>query len=132
MSEEFKPDKNGVLRDKRGCFVPGMSGNPKGGPRTLFPDGKGGMISAGELFRQDVAVVHARLLEIIQDRTTPAGPLVTAINHFLDRALGKPTQAVTVSTDRDTSLDHDLSELSVEQLEAIALIKTRNGDSEVE
>lgn len=121
---EYKPDKNGILRNKLGHPAPGVSMNPKGGPKTLFPDGKGGMISAGELFRQDVPTVHKRLLEVINDRSTPAGPLVTAINHFLDRALGKPPQSVSVTTSRDPSLDLDMTALTDEQLEALALVKS--------
>lgn len=132
MSEEYKLDKNGVLRNSRGHPAPGQSINPNGKPKTLFPDGRGGMISAGELFRRDAAEVHERLMEVIRDRSTPAGPLVSACKEIFDRAFGRPAQAVHVSTKRDTSLAHDMSELTDEQLEALALIKTTEGESEAE
>lgn len=119
------PTKIVVARNKKGHFLKGQSGNPLGGPKTLFPDGDGGMVSAGALFRRNAAEVHDRLLTVIRDQATPHGPLISAIKEYNDRAFGRPAQAVEVTAKKDASLDYGaaMDALSNEQLAALALIE---------
>ncbi|HEV2816151.1 MAG TPA: hypothetical protein VGW40_02870 [Allosphingosinicella sp.] len=111
-----------IKRDKKGGFLKGFSGNPSGKPKTLFDDGKGGQISAGDLFRRNATEVHERLLAVIRDPATPHAPLISAIKEYNDRAYGRPAQALAISTKRDESLDLDMTNLSDEQLAALSLV----------
>ena len=122
---ELKP---AVQRDAKGYFLKGQSGNPSGKPKLKFDDGKGGQISAGDLFRRNAAEVHERLLAVIRDASTPAPALISAIKEYHDRAYGRPPQAVAITATRDESLDLNMAALSDDQLRAIALIDSRSGD----
>ena len=90
LSPEITMDQVATLptRATNGRFIPGWSGNPGGRPRVL-----------GDL--QAVAREHTEealqtLLEVMRDPHAPAAARVQAANSMLDRAYGRPPQAIQV------------------------------------
>ena len=78
ISEEQVPPRN------RGQFRPGQTGNPSGRPREL--------VELRELARQHTREAIERLVEVM--RTGGARDAVAASQALLDRAWGKPSQAI--------------------------------------
>lgn len=68
-------------------FEPGKSGNPSGRPR------ENGHVK--ELARAHTEAAINALAEILADAEAPHAARATAANSLLDRAWGKPAQAIT-------------------------------------
>jgi hypothetical protein len=73
-------------RGKGGKWLPGKSGNPGGRPAVLE--------EVRDLARRETAASIKRLAQIRDDAGQPAQARVSACAHLLDRAWGKPQQAI--------------------------------------
>lgn len=71
---------------KPGTFKPGQSGNPGGRPKALM--------EVVELARKETAASLKALAEIRSDLAAPPAARVAAAQALLDRAWGKPSQAI--------------------------------------
>ena len=105
-------EKQENLRDEKGRFVPGASGNKSGRPRQV------GYVR--QLAQQHTEQAVATLAEICGDESAPARARIAAAEALLDRAYGKPAQAITgpdgesspqlqihISTDQSTAQQID-------------------------
>lgn len=72
-----------------GTFPPGHSGNPSGRPKAL--------VAVEEAARQHTPAAIETLGAIMQDATQPTAARVRAAEILLDRAWGRPRQAVEAS-----------------------------------
>ncbi len=101
-------------------WKPGQSGNPAGRPR--------GAAGLARYIREQTGDLHEMIdLAIEMARGRGATPSTTrdrlyAINIVLDRALGKPDQAVAVTADVGPSKRVDLSLLSDAELDQYAAL----------
>jgi len=68
-------------------FQPGKSGNTGGRPKILA--------EVQELAREHTKEAIALFVEILNDSNAPPAARVSAANSILDRAYGKPAQAVS-------------------------------------
>lgn len=76
-------------------FTPGQSGNPGGRPKVLA--------EVKELAREHTVEAVEALAKIMLDEKAPAAARVTAANAILDRAYGKPPQAIEVDAQSDVT-----------------------------
>ena len=72
------------------AFVKGQSGNPGGRPKALA--------EVVELARKETTANIKRLAQIRDDATAPHAAQVAAIQALMDRAWGKPTASVDVTS----------------------------------
>jgi hypothetical protein len=72
--------------NKNGRFTPGVSGNPSGRPKIVA--------EIQELARQHTPSAIKALVQIVEDEKASPSARVAAAAHILDRAYGKPPQAV--------------------------------------
>jgi hypothetical protein len=93
---------------KRTSWKRGQSGNPSGRPRKT-PD----LIEVETLARQASPMAIKRLIEWMEADNPKAS--IAACNAILDRAWGKPAQAI----EHSGRVSHDLSSLSDADLMAI-------------
>lgn len=110
------------LRDTRGHWLPGCTGNGRGNHPKLVYEKK--------LALQEATTpeqVREVILELFKLATTSNNEFVklAAANMFLDRTVGKPTKEVQIDK-RETKVSADLSSLSDEQLRAIEAILSAN------
>ena len=81
------PENRAKAGRKPGTFAPGQSGNPSGRPKTD--------IHIRDLARKHTEAAIATLLQIAQHGENESAR-VSAATALLDRAWGRPTQAVEV------------------------------------
>src|SRR5688572_13892701 len=94
-------------RHKMAKFKPGQSGNPGGRPKIVG--------EVQELARKTTPMAIKTLERIAGDQKAPPAAQVSAATALLDRAWGRPAQAVDVSVNRKS---HD--EMTDAELLAIA------------
>lgn len=118
--DENKPAKHVALRNEKGHFIKGHSGNPTGKAARMIPDGEGGWITPTELFQRDVAEAHQILLKVIRDPKAKDRDKLMGIKLLMDRALGTPKQQISVVDDSDeSSAPIDLGKLPLDVLLAL-------------
>jgi hypothetical protein len=71
-------------------FVKGQSGNPRGRPKHLSPDGR----TIQDLAREFTQDAFDTLVEIMADVETPPKTRVSAASAILDRGWGRPKQEI--------------------------------------
>lgn len=79
-----------TARDTKGHWTKGTCGNPGGRPRIVE--------DVRELAMAETPACIRALVKIRDDTKAPAQARVAAANAILDRALGKPIQAVIATT----------------------------------
>ena len=132
MDDENKTPSNNVtpIRNEKGHFKKGVSGNPQGGNKPrLYRDILGQKFEIEELYRNEAGRVFYELIKIISDAKTPPTARVSAIKEFNDRALGKALQSVRTVRNDDQFDTIDPTLLSDDVLAALASAKrTSQGD----
>lgn len=89
LAVEVMPPSGNVLAPKAKkayLWQPGQSGNPNGRPKASY------MIA--DLAKQHTEEALATLVEIFKDKNASPNARVNAANAILDRAWGKPAQAL--------------------------------------
>jgi hypothetical protein len=76
-------------------FVKGVSGNPGGRPKLK--------VNLRELAQENTMEALETLVQVM--RTGKPGERLVAANAILDRAYGKPSQSIEMSSDRTTLVD---------------------------
>ncbi len=106
------------VRDEKGRFLPGKSGNPAGISKTVR--------HVALLAREYTAEAVRTLAEIMGDPGAPPSARVSAANSILDRGYGKAPQKIEVDTNalRDDELDRLVRD--------IASLRDRKGEGEDE
>lgn len=96
-----RPDGNGPQNRSRtgdrgtdGRFLPGTSANPGGRPKAEY--------RVIDLAREHTEFAIETLAAIARDKDAPASARVAACAHLLDRAWGKPRQALELSSEEST------------------------------
>lgn len=91
-------------------FKPGQSGNPGGKPRTA---------AEVVLFARDRSMAAMQVLEeVMLDKKESGSVRVAAANSFLDRAWGKPSQAVSIKDPVEDLSDAELLALMADAVKA--------------
>ena len=96
-----------IEREGNGQFRKGVSGNPGGKPAVLE--------EVRELARQQTAASIMALAQIRDDKRAPAQARVAASVALLDRAWGRPAQAIIAEVTQTFAFEIPLAELSEDQ-----------------
>lgn len=84
-----------VIRDARGRILPGQQALNPGGRPAIPPDLREEL---AEIFRAAAPLAARKLVELLGDPDTRVAAM--AASHLLDRAVGKPVQAVDKTVTR--------------------------------
>ena len=103
-----------AVRDNRGRFLPGVSGNPGG--RPLSDESRRAIGRARELALEAVE----RLWALATDDEIPAATRKDCLVALLDRGLGRPRQTLHVDAPGMSRAEEMLDELTDEELRALA------------
>lgn len=109
------------VRNEKGHFKKGVSGNPAGGNKPrIFRASNGLKLDVEELYRNEAGRIFYELVKTILDPDTPATAKISGIKEFNDRAMGKALQSVRTIRNDDTQETIDVTQLSNEALSEIA------------
>jgi hypothetical protein len=86
MTDAQRMDRPVVPRGPGGKWLPGYAPNPGGRPKSSY--------AVSDLAKQHTPEALATLVEIMQDKAAPAAARVSAAEALLNRAWGKPVQAI--------------------------------------
>lgn len=108
---EITESTNVPLRDGKGRFLPGQTGNAGGRPKKLQ--------EFTELAQKHTPEAFEAVVDILNDPDTKPADRLRAAEMILDRALGKPLQASQIELDTDVNgrfievvFNHDLEKWS--------------------
>jgi len=87
------------------AFPKGKSGNPKGRPKVLLPDGR----SLSDLAKEHTQNAIETLIEIMGDDGAPQTARITAANSLLDRGWGRPAQSVELTGANGGAIQHEIT-----------------------
>lgn len=109
--KDFPTAKTGIPvpgRDENGHFLPGVSGNPSGRSRDLA--------YIKELSKEHTESAVLALVDVMGNKEERGAARVAAANAILDRAYGKPVQAIAgADGEGAVVVAHQLPEMSDEQ-----------------
>lgn len=112
------------VRNEKGHFKKGVSGNPAGGNKPrIFRASNGLKLDIEELYRNEAGRIFYELVKTILDPDTPATAKISGIKEFNDRAMGKALQSMRTVRSDDTQETIDVTQLSNEALSEIALAR---------
>lgn len=112
------------VRNEKGHFKKGVSGNPAGGNKPrIFRAASGQKFDIEELYRNEAGRIFYELVKTILDPDTPATAKISGIKEFNDRAMGKALQRVRTVRNDDNQDTIDATLLSNEALSEIALAR---------
>jgi Family of unknown function (DUF5681) len=94
-------------------FLPGQSGNPGGRPKAL--------VEVLELARKNASAALETIVSIMTNADAPHAVRLAAANSLLDRALGRPAQALHHSGEDEPTVNAvDAREIIRQKLERIS------------
>jgi hypothetical protein len=108
-------DKN-IKRNEQGHWLPGRSANPAGRPKESY--------EVAELAKRYTPEAMLTLAEIASDKRAPAAARVQAAEALLNRAWGRPVQAVDA---RIATTTVDMGALHLEALRTLAALNSPPG-----
>lgn len=112
MSESAQDARAVVARGQGGKWLPGQgSPNPAGRPKASY------LVS--DLAKQHTPEALATLVEVMQDKAAPAAARVSAAEAVLNRAWGRPVQAIDARVETV-----DFATMHLSALQALARVGT--------
>jgi hypothetical protein len=105
-------------------WVKGVSGNPGGRPRAI--------VEVVELARRETAASIAALVRVRDAEDTPPAAVVAAATALLDRAWGRPPQAITTDPANTPTMLHLIAATAVSRELVAALDERRTINSHIE
>lgn len=82
---------NELIRDEKGRFMPGCSGNPGGRPKTPA--------EFRQLAQEATTLALERVIDILKNPATKDRDVIAAAQEVMDRAYGKPSQQIEASVE---------------------------------
>ena len=115
-------NSNETVKHRQGQFVKGQSGNPSGRPKT--PD------EIKEMFALKTPDAVKKLIEMIDNETTPPQVKLSAIKEVLDRTLGKPMQDtnVNIANKEDKAFNIDMAHFTIKELRELVSNEDKGTD----
>lgn len=97
------------MRDSKGRFEAGVSGNPLGRPKAI--------LSVRDLARAHTDEAVATLAEIMRDPEAPANARISAASELLNRGYGRPVdQKAMVVMSQQHELPREVRDLSTSEI----------------